>query len=214
MKGLVSVDIRNIYCVGRNYALHAKELGNQVPEEPFLFMKPSHAAVNADGGVVRLPGNAGEVHYEAELVLHISRPYEPGMPVEELVDQFALGIDFTLRDLQTSLKQKGLPWLRAKGFRDSAVLTRFLPFPGVAALAEQDFTLRKNGVVVQKGNISEMLFDIPTLLAFTATHFGLGAGDLLFTGTPSGVGPVVAGDQLTLSWGEQELGSFRVELSE
>lgn len=206
------MDFRNIYCVGRNYAQHAKELGNPVPEEPFLFMKPSHAAVPADG-VIRLPGGAGQVHYEAELVLHICRPYEPGMAVEEIVDQFALGIDFTLRDVQNTLKQKGLPWLRAKGFRQSAVLTRFLPFPGVTALAERDFTLRKNGEVVQRGNVSEMLFDIPTLLRFTANHFGLGAGDLLFTGTPSGVGPTADGDQFALFWDEQELGSFRVELS-
>lgn len=204
--------IRNIYCVGRNYRLHAAELGNAVPTSPFLFNKPTHALVETAGQRISLPGDQGEVHYEAELVVHIAKPYEQGMKPGDVIDRIALGIDFTLRDVQAQLKQKGYPWLLAKGFRNSAVITPLHAFPGEAGCKETDFLLLKNNEVVQRGNISDMIFDLSTIIAFASKHFGLDAGDIIFTGTPAGVGPVADGDHLTLVWGEDTWGDFTVSL--
>lgn len=106
--------IRNIYCVGRNYGLHAAELGNDIPEEPMIFTKPTHALTPMNGSVIELPGDRGEVHYEAELVPHIGRKYEQGLTVDQLVDRMALGIDFTLRDVQTIIKKRGRRGSRLK----------------------------------------------------------------------------------------------------
>lgn len=206
-------EIRNVFCVGRNYRLHAQELGNEVPTSPFLFSKPTHAIVAADGQAIALPADEGEVHHEIELVVRMAGPYEDGMPLDSVISHIALGIDFTLRDVQTVLKQKGHPWLRAKGFRNSAVLTPFQPFPGLRACEQTDFKLVRNGTIVQQGNIRDMLFDIPTILNFTAHHFGLGEGDIVYTGTPAGVGPVQHGDQLSLMWGDDVLGEFTVSMS-
>ncbi|RYM02889.1 FAA hydrolase family protein [Sporolactobacillus sp. THM7-7] len=207
-------EIKNIFCVGRNYVLHARELNNAVPDSPMFFSKPTHAAVTANGQTIALPGDEGSLHYEAEWVIHIGRAYQPGLHPEELIDGMALGIDFTLRDVQSRLKQKGHPWLRAKGFRNSAVLTRFIPFPGLDTCMKTDFSLRINGVEVQRGNISKMLFDTQTLLDFCARNFGLGSGDILFTGTPQGVGEVNDGDTFTLKWGPDILGECTVSLKE
>lgn len=204
--------IRNIYCVGRNYRLHAAELGNDVPDAPMIFGKPTHALAEAAGTEISLPGNRGELHYEAELVIHIARPYEAGVTLEQMVDEIALGIDFTLRDVQSVLKKKGHPWLLAKGFKNSAILTPFHPFPGEEALQQTDFSLLKNGEQVQRGNIKDVIFDLMTLIEYTAEHFGLDAGDVIYTGTPAGVGPVADGDQLDLRWGEESWGQFTVRL--
>lgn len=206
-------EIRNVYCVGRNYRNHAQELGNEVPTQPMLFTKPTHAVVWADGQGVALPGNVGAIHYEVELVIHIGRDYQAGVAVDALVDWMALGIDFTLRDVQTQVKQLGQPWLPAKGFKNSAVLTQPIPFPGALACQEQDFALRRNGDVVQRGNLRDLIFPLQTLIDFTANHYGLGAGDILYTGTPAGVGPVADGDVLQMLWGDQALGAFTVSVS-
>ncbi|KPC77250.1 fumarylacetoacetate hydrolase [Thermoactinomyces vulgaris] len=198
--------IRNIYCVGRNYRLHAAELGNAVPSSLMVFSKPTHALALADGRSIRLPVGQGRVHYEAELIIRIGKPYQKGLSVDELIDAFALGIDFTLRDLQEDLKRKGHPWLQAKGFPNSALVTKFYPFPGVETCADTDFVLVKNGVEVQRGNIQDMVFDLQTIIDFCGNHLGLGAGDIIYTGTPAGVGEVHAGDRLQLLWGEDVLG--------
>lgn len=204
--------IRNVYCVGRNYKAHAEELGNDVPKEPMIFMKPSHALTAANGGALELPGLRGELHFETELVIRIGRPYEPGLTVDELVDGMAFGIDFTLRDVQSAIKAKGLPWLPAKGFLRSAPLGPWFAFPGMANLAERDFTLLKNGVEVQRGNVSRMIFNLQRIIDYCAAHYGLGQGDLIFTGTPEGVGPVADNDRMELFWGEEHAGSFTVSL--
>lgn len=204
--------IQNIYCVGRNYALHAKELNNEVPDAPFLFSKPTHALVYAEGQDLLLPGDRGSIHYEAELVIHISKDYEKGMKVDELVDQFTLGIDFTLRDVQGELKKKGYPWLLAKGFPGSALLCGFREFPGMEECKKVDFSLFKNNEQVQCGNMKDMIFDLQTIVDFTAKHFGLGAGDIIFTGTPAGVGAVSDGDRLSLRWGDQAIGDCTIKL--
>lgn len=204
--------IQNIYCVGRNYALHAKELNNEVPKEPFLFSKPTHAAVKADGSVIQLPDGRGAVHYETELVVRIGKTYEKGMQADEMIQDMTVGLDLTLRDVQTELKNKQHPWLLAKGFPQSAVLGEWLPFPGVEACKEGFFSLVKNGAVVQKGSIRDLLFDLQTVIDFAGEHLGLGEGDLLFTGTPEGVGPLSDGDQLQLLWNDTVLGKCAVRL--
>lgn len=204
--------IRNIYCVGRNYVLHAKELNNEVPTSPFLFTKPTHALVQASGQEIQLPGDRGEVHYEVELVIHIGKPYKKGLSVDEIVDKMALGIDFTLREVQGELKKKGLPWLLAKGFPNSALITPFIPFPGEENLKKTNFSLWKNGERVQCGNIEEMIFSLQIQIDFVAEHFGLGEGDIIYTGTPAGVGAIAHGDYLSLRWGEDTLGECRIVL--
>ncbi|GAA0377041.1 fumarylacetoacetate hydrolase family protein [Paenibacillus motobuensis] len=199
--------IANVYCVGRNYRLHAEELGNAVPKEPMIFMKPSHAIVPMTGAQLDLPTEQGEVHYEAELVLRIAREYKPGISVDELVDVMGFGIDFTLRDVQTELKAKGHPWTAAKAFRNSAPITPYIAFPGTEETAREDFILRKNGEIVQRGNIANMIFPLQRIIDFVAERYGLGEGDHIFTGTPEGVGPVYKGDRLEISYGSQVLGS-------
>ncbi|TMV48473.1 fumarylacetoacetate hydrolase family protein [Paenibacillus mesophilus] len=205
-------DIRNIYCVGRNYGLHAAELGNAVPEQPMLFSKPTHSLIALDGGEIRLPGSRGEVHYEMEIVIRIGRPYEKGIRVDELVDGVALGIDFTLRDVQSELKKKGYPWLAAKGFRHSAPITAFRPFGGTEALGSKEFVLLKNGSEAQRGNANDMIFNLQTIVDFCAEHFGLGLGDAIFTGTPAGVGQVADGDRFVLQFGSETWGEGVVRL--
>lgn len=200
-------DINNVYCVGRNYRLHAEELGNKVPAEPLIFLKPSHAAVPLDKAIIHLPQNAGQIHYEGELVLRIARDYVPGMSVEELVDVMALGLDFTLRDVQEDLKKKGLPWTAAKGFKNAAPLTPYIALPEQEELEATDFAVRKNGVEVQRGNVRDMIFSLQKIVEFIASRYGLGKNDLIFTGTPAGVGPVVSGDSFELFWGERLLGT-------
>lgn len=211
MNGSLS-DIRNIFCVGRNYVLHAAELGNAVPGEPMFFSKPTHALALLSGGDIRLPAGRGEVHFETELVIRIGRRYEHGIAVDDLADGVALGLDLTLRDVQSELKKNGYPWLAAKGFLGSAPVTAFRPFPGLASLAAADFGLLRNGQEAQRGNIRDMVFDIPTLIDYCAERFGIGPGDLLFTGTPAGVGPVSDGDRLQLYYADEVWGEGVVRL--
>jgi 2-keto-4-pentenoate hydratase/2-oxohepta-3-ene-1,7-dioic acid hydratase in catechol pathway len=205
--------IKNIYCVGRNYIAHAKELNNEVPTSPFLFSKPTHAYVEANGQEIYLPGNRGSVHFETELVVRIGKQYEAGMKADEVIDFMGIGLDFTLREVQSELKKKGLPWLLAKGFPNSAVVSRFVNFPGIEEVKKADFMLLKNGEKVQQGNIQNMIFDLQTIVEFTARHFGLGEGDLIFTGTPAGVGQIFDGDKLSLLWDHKVLGECVIKLA-
>lgn len=207
----VPSSVRNVYCIGRNYRLHAAELGNDVPAQPMVFLKPSHAVtLLADWTELPLPLHAGAVHHELELVLRIGRKVTTGMTADEAVDAYALGIDFTLRDVQDLLKQKGHPWLAAKGVLNSAPITRFVPFPGTSELERMPFSLVKNDATVQLGAAEEMIFPLNALISYVAKHYGLGEGDLLFTGTPAGVGPVQAGDRLALCLREEVLGSCTI----
>ncbi|RTE09562.1 fumarylacetoacetate hydrolase family protein [Paenibacillus whitsoniae] len=208
----MTATIRNIYCVGRNYRAHAAELGNDVPDQPMIFTKPTHALAPMNGESLALPSGQGEIHYETELVLHIAKPYEAGASVDALVDSYALGIDFTLRDVQSVIKKKGQPWLPAKGFLNSAPLSDWRPFPGAAKLAERNFQLRLNDTVVQDGNIGNMIFDLQTIIDYIAKHYGLGPSDIIYTGTPEGVGPVQSGDRLELLFGEESFGAFTVTM--
>jgi len=205
--------IRNIYCVGRNYGLHAAELGNAIPDSPMIFMKPTHAAVEMDGSVVSLPSGFGSVHYEAELVVRIGRPYTLGATADELINGFALGIDLTMRDVQDELKMKQHPWLKAKGFRASAPMTAFRPLAEpLAELAAHEFSLWINDSEKQRGHIRDMIFDLQLLIDHIGDHYGLDQGDIIFTGTPAGVGQVYDGDRLELIWGDAVIGSCRIQL--
>lgn len=205
-------NIRNIYCVGRNYKAHAEEMGNDLPLEPMIFTKPTHALIVMDDGLIELPGSKGSVHYEAELVVHIGRNWELGLQADELVDKMAFGIDFTLRDVQASVIAQGMPWLPSKGFIHSGAVGPWLDFPGIEALNKQDFTLTKNGEEVQRGNTSMMIFGLQQIIDYCAANYGLGKGDIIFTGTPEGIGPVQHKDRLMLHWGDDSVGACVIGL--
>ncbi len=140
----------------------------------------------------------------------VGRNYEPGMSAETILSAFAFGIDFTLRDVQSVLKKKGHPWTAAKGFKFSAPVTPFLPLEKLDTLEQQDFSLLKNGQEVQRGHIKDMIFSIEHIIDYIATHYGLGEGDIIFTGTPAGVGPATSGDRFELFWGTDHQGSCTI----
>ncbi|TLS54314.1 fumarylacetoacetate hydrolase family protein [Paenibacillus antri] len=202
---------RNVYCIGRNYAMHAKELGNEVPKSPIVFLKPTHALVPFEG-TVPMPAGVGEVHHEAEIVLRVAKAYEPGASVDDLVDRMTLGLDFTLRDVQSALKSKGQPWLAAKGFRHSAPICEWMPFPGAAAIQDVEFLLKKNGETAQRGFAREMIFSLQTLVDHLGMNYGLDEGDVIFTGTPAGVGPVADGDALELVLEGRTVGACTISM--
>ena len=185
-----------IICIGRNYAAHAAELGNELATEPVIFMKPD-SAVFRQRDAFYIPDWTNDVHYELEVVVRINRL---GKNIEakfapKYFAEFTVGIDFTARDVQSALKAKGLPWEKAKAFDQSAVLGDFLSVDDFD-LNNLHFQLKKNGELVQDGNTSLMLHNIAQLIEHSSQYFTLKIGDLLFTGTPEGVGPVAPGDLL------------------
>ncbi|HCS20972.1 MAG TPA: 2-hydroxyhepta-2,4-diene-1,7-dioate isomerase [Bacteroidetes bacterium] len=186
-----------IICIGRNYRDHAKELNNEVPDEPVIFLKPDSSLLKP-GQVFFLPDLFKEVHHEVELVVKIGRNGKNIAQrfAHKYYDEIGLGIDFTARDKQSELKAKGLPWELAKGFDGSAVVSRMIPKSKLPPVQELTFSLQKNGVTVQSGNTKDMLFGIDTILAFVSKYFTLKMGDLVYTGTPAGVGPVHREDLL------------------
>jgi len=184
-----------IICVGRNYSEHARELKNETPEEPVLFMK-------SDTSILRnsefyIPEFSNDIHYEVELLLKISKPgkYIPQENAHKYFQEIGLGIDFTARDLQSQLKAKGLPWEKAKSFDGSAVVSHFLPLEDFNR-EEIHFHLNKNKEKVQIGNSQNMIFSFDALVAYISKFFTLKTGDIIFTGTPAGVGKVNEGDIL------------------
>lgn len=184
-----------IICIGRNYAEHAQELGNNIPEKPIIFIKPDTAILK--GNDFYIPEFSKDIHYELEVVIKISKggKYIQKENAHKHYEQIALGIDFTARDVQDELKSKGLPWEIAKGFDSSAVLSDFYPKTDFD-LTKLEFCLQKNNEWVQKGNTKDMIFDIDTLIAFVSQYFTLRVGDLIFTGTPKGVGSISENDCL------------------
>ena len=202
---------KNIYCIGRNYRMHALELGNEVPTKPIVFIKPTHAFEIAAGQTINLPPDQGSIDFEAELILRLKDSYQPGAPLEKCVDAFTIGLDLTLRDVQTELKDKRLPWLASKGFKSSAIAGKWLPIDALDT-AQGEFSLYINNERVQHGLLSDMMFSIPSLLEYCSNTFGLAAGDIIYTGTPAGVGALSTGDELSLFWQEEEVGSCKVNL--
>lgn len=186
-----------IICIGRNYVAHAKELGNDVPDEPVIFIKPS-TSLTVNNKPFFIPEFTNEVHYELELVIRIcrnGRSIEPKF-AHRYYDQIGIGIDYTARDLQAALKAKGLPWEKAKAFDDSAAISALQPFSSYSDKENITFRLEKNGKVVQDGNSNLMIFDFNRIIAEASKYFRLSVGDLIFTGTPAGVGKVEIGDRL------------------
>lgn len=201
-----------IICIGRNYAEHAKELGNAVPTEPVFFCKPD-SAILPKGNPFFIPDWTSDVHYEVELVLRIDRL---GKHIsKEFATRYygavGLGIDFTARDVQEELKKKGLPWEKAKGFDGSAVVSPdFIPIEELSA-NQIEFSMKKNDTLVQRGASSDMIFDFNAIIAYVSQYMTLKIGDLIFTGTPSGVGKVNAGDELTGFIGERAMFQVKVK---
>ncbi|HEX7046202.1 MAG TPA: fumarylacetoacetate hydrolase family protein [Gammaproteobacteria bacterium] len=188
----LSIGVQRIFCVGRNYAAHAAELGNAAPVEPVIFMKPPTAIVPHDKTIL-LPRDRGAVHFETEIVLLVGRD---GASSTRDIAGIALGLDLTLRDEQAKLKAQGLPWELAKAFDGSAPLGDFAtPREDFNAV---EFTCRLNGEQRQHGRMRDMLFPVPRIVEFLASRFTLRKGDLVFTGTPQGVGPLVPGDVIEL----------------
>lgn len=187
-----------IFCVGRNYADHAKELNNEVPEEPVIFLKPK-SALHVPETIFHYPEFTNELHYEAELVLHISKN---GKHISEnkanwFFDKVTTGIDFTARDIQNELKKKGLPWEKAKAWDNSAVIGKWVPVDKETRFSPIHFSMQKNGSLVQSGVTSDMIFSFNKIISNISNYFALNMGDLIFTGTPAGVGECVVGDILT-----------------
>jgi 2-keto-4-pentenoate hydratase/2-oxohepta-3-ene-1,7-dioic acid hydratase in catechol pathway len=194
-----------ILCIGRNYAAHAAELGNAVPDEPVVFCKPDSALLGRNLTFV-IPSFTNDVHHEIELVLRIGKVGKHIEPrfAHKYIDAVTVGIDFTARDLQSDLKSKGLPWEKAKGFDGSAVVGRFVSADQVD-LSNLHFSLTKNGVPVQTGHSQYMLHSFADIISYVSRYFTLKTGDLIFTGTPEGVGPVHPGDVLEGYLGETSL---------
>ena len=200
-----------IICIGRNYAEHAKELGNATPTEPVFFLKPD-TAISPKGHPFFIPDFTDNVHYEVEVVIRINRL---GKHIEErfahkYYSEIGLGIDFTARDIQEEVKAKGLPWEKAKGFDGAAVVGKWLPKESLPHVDDLTFSLTKNGETVQSGSSSLMLWKIDELIAYVSQFFTLKIGDIIFTGTPAGVGPVAPNDVLVGRLEDQEL--FRIKV--
>ena len=185
----------SIFCIGRNYVAHAHELGNEVPTSPVIFMKPS-TAVLAEGKNFTIPSFTNDLHYEGELVLRVSKEGKnlKAPNVLDYCDAITVGIDFTARDLQNKLKEKGLPWEKAKAFDDAAILGKWTPLTSNMVENPIHFSLHKNGTIVQDGDSSLMIFPLATILESLTEYFTIHPGDLIYTGTPVGVGPTNKGD--------------------
>lgn len=201
-----------ILCIGRNYADHIAELANERPTEPVLFIKPDSAVLPKQQPFF-IPEFTSDVHHEVEVLVKINKV---GKHIDEkfahkYYDEIGLGIDFTARDLQSRLKEKGLPWEKAKGFDGSAVIGKWVPKTRFKDLGQLNFTLSRNGEVVQKGNTQLMLWKIDELISYASRFFTFKKGDILFTGTPAGVGKITPNDYLSASLEGEELLTVKIK---
>jgi acylpyruvate hydrolase len=201
-----------ILCIGKNYAEHVKEMKSAVPTEPVYFLKPDTALVK-DGSPFYIPDFSNDLHHEVEIVLKINKN---GKNIEEqfahkYFDELTIGIDFTARDIQAKCKEKGLPWERAKAFDNSAPVGKFVPASKYAALDDLNFRLDINGKTVQQGNTKDMIFSYAKCISYVSKFHTLKQGDLLYTGTPEGVGPVKPGDKLEAFIEGEKLLEFEVK---
>lgn len=200
-----------IICIGRNYVDHIKELNNERPTDPVVFIKPDSSVLPKEQDFY-IPEFTKDVHYEVEVLVKIKKV---GKHIEEkfahnYYDEVGLGIDFTARDVQSALKEKGLPWEKAKGFDGAAVVGNWLPKSNFKDLNNLDFSLTKNGEVVQKGNTGLMLWKIDEIIAYVSKYFMLKKGDIIFTGTPAGVGKIEANDYLSGKLENEELFTVKI----
>ena len=201
-----------IICVGRNYTEHIEELNNEKPVDPVIFIKPDSAVLPKEQDFY-IPEFTSEVHYELELIVkikkvgkHIAEKY-----AHKYYDEISLGLDFTARDLQTELKAKGLPWEKAKGFDGAAVIGKWIPKSQFKDVQDLNFSLKKNDEIVQNSNTSLMLWKIDELIACISRFFMLKKGDVIFTGTPAGVGKISANDYLSGILENEELLSVKIK---
>lgn len=197
------MQVNNIFCIGRNYALHAREMESSVPGEPMVFLKPNSAII-FDGGTIILPERSSDIHHEVEMVLAIGLEGRNIRPedVHRFIAGIAVGIDLTARDIQSEAKKAGRPWTVAKGFDTFAPVSNFLlhhesPDPDNLAIE-----LKVNNKIIQSGHTSSMIFSVNELIIFLSSIFTLQPGDLIFTGTPEGVGSVKRGDKLSANLNE------------
>ncbi|MDR2910035.1 MAG: fumarylacetoacetate hydrolase family protein [Bacteroidales bacterium] len=202
-----------IICIGRNYVAHAKELKSEVPDEPVFFMKPDSALLR-NNAPFYIPDWSNDLHHEIELVIKISRI---GKNIEKkfahrYFDEIGLGIDFTARDIQYKLIEKGLPWEKSKAFDQSAVISNtFINKTDLNDLQSIPFKLNKNGETVQNGNSNLMIFGIEEIISYISKYLTLKIGDLIYTGTPAGVGPVTIGDHLEGFMDDKKLLDFMIK---
>jgi 2-keto-4-pentenoate hydratase/2-oxohepta-3-ene-1,7-dioic acid hydratase in catechol pathway len=191
------LSVGKILCLGRNYAEHAKEMGSEIPDAPIVFMKPATALINSGGNVV-IPTISNEVHHEVEMVVAIGKLGRriPKAIALDYVAGYGVGLDMTLRDVQSAAKKQGLPWTVAKGFDTSAPVSALAEKSTVPNPQALDIVLRVNGTVRQRSNTRHMIFPIDSVIAYLSSIFTLEPGDLIFTGTPEGVGAVAPGDVL------------------
>ena len=201
-----------IICIGRNYTDHIAELENEKPEIPVVFLKPD-TAILLKGQPFFIPDFSQDVHHEVEVLVRINRIGKHIQPkfAHKYYDEIGLGIDFTARDLQAQLKAKGLPWEKAKGFDGAAVVGKWVAKTELPQVDELQFSLRKNGETVQAGNTALMLWKIDELIAYVSQFFTLKIGDIIFTGTPAGVGPVAINDVLVGELEGRELFNIKVK---
>lgn len=201
-----------IICIGRNYTDHIAELENEKPENPVVFLKPD-TAILLNGQPFFIPDFSQDVHHEVEVLVRINRIGKHIQPkfAHKYYDEIGLGIDFTARDLQAQLKAKGLPWEKAKGFDGAAVVGKWVAKTELPQVDELQFSLRKNGETVQAGNTALMLWKIDELIAYVSQFFTLKIGDIIFTGTPAGVGPVAINDVLVGELEGRELFNIKVK---
>jgi len=186
-----------IFCVGRNYVAHVKELGNEIPDEPVIFMKPKSALLQPHTPFY-YPEFTNELHYECELVLRISKngKYIQDKFAGKYYDAVTVGIDFTARDIQNELKEKGLPWEKAKAWDNSAAIGKWILLSNIKNKKDVNFCLYKNKELVQQSNSNMMIHNFDKIVSYISTFFSVNIGDLVFTGTPAGVGEIVVGDEL------------------
>lgn len=200
-----------IICIGRNYTEHIKELANERPEEPVVFIKPDSAILLKKNPFI-IPPFSQDIHYEVELVVKINRigKFIDQKFAHKYYEEIGLGIDFTARDLQSKLKSKGLPWEKSKAFDGSAVIGKYKKKSDLN-LDQISFQLHKNGEIVQDGSSSHMLWKIDELIAYVSQYFTLKIGDVIFTGTPAGVGKVAPNDILTGVMEGEEMFNIKVK---
>lgn len=201
-----------ILAIGRNYTDHIKELNNERPDEPVIFLKPDTALLK-NNDPFYYPSFSQDIHHELEVIIRICREgkFISKAHAHKYYDKVGLGIDFTARDLQTKAKEKGLPWDIAKGFNGSAPVSEWKDKADYEDLQNLNFSLKVNGEILQNGNTSLMLYTIDEIIAYISQFFTLKTGDIIFTGTPKGVGPVKMGDQLTAYLEQDKLLDFEVK---
>jgi 2-keto-4-pentenoate hydratase/2-oxohepta-3-ene-1,7-dioic acid hydratase in catechol pathway len=206
------INVSNIFCIGRNYAAHAAEMGSNPTETPMVFLKPT-SAIATEKNSILLPSFSKEIHYETELVVLIGSGGKNIAEADALkhVAGYAIGLDLTARDLQSQAKTKGHPWLLSKGFDNSACVSPFIDRDSIPNPNNVRFSMQLNGELKQQANTASMLFSVPTLICYLSQVFTLTKGDLIFTGTPEGVGPLKPGDHIRLNLADKLYADFNID---